>query len=285
MSIFYRDSEKEAAQKPSTAPITLGFGDSYNPEATPDAPKWFSRGIFLEELSRCRPNVVDSLRYDVWPEYQKWYSRDEAPWVGDLQEYDPFHERLVAWRNASHLIEADSEEPWILRAVTLNLIYWSRGVRWDSKARAWAASGTQFQRLLIGPTTPPGLPPLVGELDGRYRPLLGIQAEAAKRPRPPEWADWMSRQEYDHLLEGWKTATERQRSREGFIPAPRKKSGHLHYRWLACWQCPPHPETKKALADEHAASPAAVRKALKEVAREIGLILRKGSSGRPKKKA
>lgn len=283
MPIFYRDREKEAARKPSTEPITLGFGDTLNPRV-PAPSRWFQRGIFLEELSRARPRIIDRLRDDVWPPFLKRFSREDTPWIsriGDLDPADSFEGALLAWRHESWLIETDPEEPWIIQAAVLNLIYWTRGVRWDRESREFVPSDPQFQPLLIGPTTPPGIPPLVAPLDARYRLLLGADAVPVERPRPMAWQDWMSEEEYDQILRGYKLAIKRQRAKEGFTAASRKNSGHLHYRWLVCWQCPPH-LTKRSLADEYSVTPHAIRKALKETAQEIALALREASPGRPK---
>jgi hypothetical protein len=228
-------------------------------EALPWSTFW-KRTEFARTMERVAPEVLDTLRADVLPYYDRL--------VTEVDGEDMIAQDLAFGDALAHLIDWAFKfglaQPWCYRAAWGTLSH----MRKNSKF-AWFTAPLPAGWEII---------PFRLELPG-WNVGAELRAKAKARIRNEVLSsldkaleDHLDACEANMLAHGW-TRPRKVRRRGGKIPA--------HMEWFVRWQC--QGWTKARIADEYRADRREVTREIKRLSRELYLMERKGKAGRPEK--
>ena len=117
------------------------------------------RTLFLREVERATPEVLEKLRQKVWPEYIKAYEAIQQSGFTPTSVLFPSRsaarqkavvdcsKAVVDWAKEVRLLYGDGPPTWVVQQVETTLQIWTRHPDWMSKgARWWLLGGYKWER-------------------------------------------------------------------------------------------------------------------------------------------
>ena len=262
-----RRSNWAAAQSSRGRVMGLLRGKLYDPDDSGAGPEKEGQRLFLWQVSKDVPEVLESLRDRVLPHFPKAPSiYEDVRWEGPAElptDAAKWEREIIAWAEQFHLAE-----PWVLDAACLTMAGWHR---FGYSPKWW--------------------PICEAKKAGPVRPMC---FEHAGWEMP-----WEDRQEAeDRIKAAFSDALEQylnemETEARGWIETPEKREFHKHLEMLVRWQCQKwtyrriaekygYGEMKTDQGDKRHTGISGVSKALDSTAKLIGLSRRQGKQGRPR---
>jgi hypothetical protein len=215
----------------------------YNPGVTLNYVQQAWRWRFLTAAKRLAPQIFTSLRSQVLPIYRQASERIA----------------IESWAIQSGLTSEQKPPDWILAAVKGVLAAWHAGKDYLE----------EFHIEYLEHNTPVDSQPLQPAIGG-FSPRQETRQEFEER----------ARRTFDESLGQYGDSIESAWQGRGWRPVPRRKD--CHFEWLVRYQINHEPATDIANSVGARVTSSAVKKALRETSRAIGLSLRSEKKrGRP----
>jgi hypothetical protein len=232
-----------------------------------------TRTLFLREVERATPEVLEQLRDRVWPEYSKASTAIQRTSYAPVSIFFPSQsatrnkavvdcaKAMVDWAKDVRLIHGDGPPNWIVQQVETTLQIWTRHPDWVSERPGWLIFvGQQMERR-----RPQDY--LIEFPQFTWYWLYGYEsAWDAKKRILGEVTNLV-----DRRLAEMKVAIDT-------LPRVPTKSKPEHFTWTVLHQI--KGVHLKDLADQSRVSPATVKNAVMGLKKRLGISLPKG---RPKR--
>jgi hypothetical protein len=256
--------------------------------------RWYAQVGFLEKVRVIAPEVLRTLHTDVFPAYQEItlhekpciYNWDSAYLLTSLEERINFAHEVIAEAGAT------PTRLKILNRLTSfanfrdEFLHWCDAWHWHDEWQMDAALDT-LRHWWYGGDEPLGWGLFCKGEEirfGRDEMRFSFEHEGWM-PSRQTWKDAAAelRRAFEEQVGEYRERLERLAIERGLEKAPVKRGSDpaRHLEWLVRWQC--QRWTKREIADTYHATPAAVTDGIECAAQLVGVTLRKGKPGRPRK--
>jgi hypothetical protein len=260
--------------------MRVGHGEVYEPGESSET-AWVARGLFLACLSTLAPEVLRDLKETALPVYRElpqearleptlvnwtvahgWSALAELAGDTSLRAASSLIDLLSTWAH-KHQIEAD----WAYDCALSRLHAWDVG----DKSETWR------------------IPRQVGGFEISWEELAFSFTQPGWSPQLHTRSDYENRLRaaFERHLKKYLDGIETAAGERGLVRTPElrrrgTRSSARRFEWLVRWQV--QSWNLGRIADEARVAKNTVRDGIRAAASEIGLILRKGTLGRPRKR-